>query len=435
MNRKCTLLLFFSISFLTLRGQGEMSLSQCVQYALENHTQIRIAELDIQDAEWQIKENTAVAYPNISLGAHYNYFLQQPAIPSEALGFGSPGESIRFALKKDMGASISATQLIFNNSLLATIKAAKMYKEYAAIQYGGVEEKLRNQVTDAYIPALVVAEGISVLQKNIDNQRKLVSDTKANYKAGFVEQLDVDRLEFSLSAFETDLESLARQRDKAIEYLKFVINMPTGDTLILTDDLNVLLQQYDDIDPKETVDYMNRPDYVAALKARELSDIQTDAYSKYWWPVINAFISYDPGYQGNDELFWIPSSIVGVQLSMPIFDGGYARALKERSMIQTLKVDQQKRILSMSYDLAVETARNDYFSTKQKLADKERNLTLAEKIFSTSETKFKEGVGSSFEVTQAQLGLYQSQADHVNARFDFLKSLVAFKQALGKNTF
>lgn len=318
---------------------------------------------------------------------------------------------------------------------MASIKAARMYKDYAAIQYDGVEEKLINQVTDAYIPALVVAEGITVLEKNIANQIKLVNDTRANYQAGFVEQLDVDRLEFSLSAFETDLESLVRQRDKAIEYLKFVINMPTTDTLILTDDIDKLLERYDDINPTESVDYKNRPDYLATLKARQLSDIQTDAYSKYWWPVVNAFISYDPSFQGNSELYWIPSSVVGLQLTMPIFDGGYYRALKERSNIQSLKVDQQTRILSMSYDLEVETARNDYFSTKQKLADKERNLILAEKIFNTSETKFKEGVGSSFEVTQAQLGLYQSQADHVNARFDFLRSLVAFKQALGKNTF
>jgi outer membrane protein TolC len=102
-------------------------------------------------------------------------------------------------------------------------------------------------------------------------------------------------------------------------------------------------------------------------------------------------------------------------------------------MIQSLKVQEQKKLLTMSYDLQLETARKDYFSTKQKMEDQQRNLELAQRIFDTSETKFKQGLGSSFEVTQAQAGLYRSQADLVNARFDFLKSLVAFKQALGKN--
>lgn len=118
---------------------------------------------------------------------------------------------------------------------------------------------------------------------------------------------------------------------------------------------------------------------------------------------------------------------------MPIYDGGYYKAKEQRSMIQAMKVDEQKKQLTMAYDLQIETARKDYFSTKQKMEDQARNLQLAERIFATSETKFKQGLGSSFEVTQAQAGLYRSQANLVNARFDFLKSLVSFKEALGKN--
>jgi len=410
-----------------------MSLSDCIEYALNSHSDIRIAELSMKDAEWQIKENRSVAYPQIGLGVHLNHFLLQPALPTEALGFGEPGEEITFALRNDIGAQVRLNQLLFDNKYLATIKAAKMYKDYAAIQYRGVVEKLRNKVTNAYIPALVIEEAIRILEKNIESQEKLVKETKANYTAGFVEQLDVDRLEYALSGFNVDLESLARQRDKAIDFLKFSINMPNKQNITLMDDVDALLTVYGDIDPEEQLDYMNRPDYVALLKARELNDIQTDAFRKDWWPVFNMFASYDPSYQGNDRLFWIPSSIIGLQMTMPIYDGGYYKAKEERSVIQALKVEEQRKLLTMSYDLELETARKDYHSTKQKLEDRERNLELAERIFSTSETKFKQGLGSSFEVTQAQAGLYQSQANFVNARLDYLKSLVAFKQALGKN--
>jgi len=409
-----------------------MSLADCIDYALNNHSDIRIAELSMKDAEWQIKENRSVAYPQIGLGVHVNHFLLQPSIPSEALGFGE-GEDLTFALKNDIGAQIRLNQLLFDNKYLATIKAAKMYKDYAAIQYRGVVEKLRNKVTNAYIPALVIEEAIRILEKNIQAQEKLVKETKANYTAGFVEQLDVDRLEYALSGFNVDLESLARQREKAVDFLKFTINMPNKQPISLVDDVDKLLSIYGDIDPEEQLDYMNRPDYVALLKAKELNAIQTDAFRKDWWPVLSFFGSYDPSYQGNERLFWIPSSIIGLQMTMPIYDGGYYKAKEERSMIQALKVDEQRKLLTMGYDLELETARKDYFSTKQKLEDRERNLELAERIFNTSETKFKQGLGSSFEVTQAQAGLYQSQANFVNARLDYLKSLVAFKQALGKN--
>ena len=433
MYRRITLLLISFMTFLVLHGQKSMSLSDCMDYALANHAEIRIAEYNMKDADWQIKENRAVAFPQIGLGLHANRFIQQPALPAEALGFGEPGQKITFALKNDIGGTISFNQLLFDNKYIATIKAAKMYKDYAAIQFQGVVEKLRNRVTDAYIPALVVAEGVRILDKNIESQKKLVFETKANYQAGFVEQLDVDRLEYALTTFETDRESLIRQRDKLIDVLKFTINMPNAEEITLLDDVDRLLAIYGDINIEEKLDYMNRPDYVASLKATELNDIQTDAFRKDWWPVLSFFGSYDPTFQGNDELFWIPSAIVGVQLNMPIYDGGYYKAKEERSVIQSLKVVEQRKMLTMSYDLQIETARKDYYSTKQKMEDREQSLNLAERIFETSETKFRQGVGSSFEVTQAQAGLYRSQADLVNARFDYLKSLVAFKQALGKN--
>ena len=76
------------LSGITLRAQENMSLSDCIEYALNSHSDIRIAELSMKDAEWQIKENRSVAYPQIGLGVHLNHFLLQPALPTEALGFG-----------------------------------------------------------------------------------------------------------------------------------------------------------------------------------------------------------------------------------------------------------------------------------------------------------------------------------------------------------
>src|SRR5689334_23744039 len=135
MYRKITLLFIsFTLAF-SLQAQKDMSLADCVAYALANHSDIRIAELNMKDAEWQIKENRAVAYPQLGLGLHMNHFLQQPSIPGEALGFEDPNNpdfKLTFALKNDIGASITFNQLLFDNKYLATIKAAKMYKDYAA---------------------------------------------------------------------------------------------------------------------------------------------------------------------------------------------------------------------------------------------------------------------------------------------------------------
>jgi len=63
MYRTITALVVSVFIIVSLRAQENMTLANCIDYALANHSDIRIAELSMKDAEWQIKENRSVAYP------------------------------------------------------------------------------------------------------------------------------------------------------------------------------------------------------------------------------------------------------------------------------------------------------------------------------------------------------------------------------------
>ena len=434
MLKKLLLSILCSYSISILAAQQGMSLSEAIDYALANHVDVRVAQLSIKDADWQIKENRATAYPHLSLGLTGTHFLQQPALPAEALGFEGvdPGTKLKFALKNNFAGKIAYNQLLFNSSYLVSIKAAKMYRDYVGLQLETVKEKVRTQVRDAYLPALVLTESIEILDKNITNQEKLFNEIQATYKAGFVEQLDVDRTNYILSTLRTERESQVRQRDMLIDLLKFSMNMPLTNDLTLSDDVDALLVAYGDINLEEQLDYNTRPAYVALMKARDLNNVQVEVYQKDWMPTVSLFASYDPSFQGNDKLFWIPSAIVGVSVNMPLYDGGFSKAKEQRAIIESLKVDEQKNLLVSAMNLELETARKQYVNAKEKMDDQEDNLNLAQRINNTAEIKFRNGVGSSFEVTQAQAGYYQAQALFIAARFEYLKSIVALKKALGK---
>lgn len=418
---------------MNINGQTTMSLSEAIDYALANHREIRLAQLSLRDAEWQIKENRATALPHIDLGVNYSYFLQQPAIPAEALGFpGEEGQKLTFALRNNLSGKLSVNQLLFNNSYLIGIRAAKLYRDYVALQLEAVKEKVSESVRDAYMPALLLTESVAVLDSNIENQEKLLSETRAIYKAGFAEQLDVDRMDLISSTLKTERESLLRQRDILINVFKFTINMPVKDDIVLSDDLSMLLEDYADINVEEELDYMSRPDYITILKLKELNKLQVELYEKDWLPTVGLFASYDPSFQGNEKLYWIPSAVAGIAVTMPIYDGGLSKAKQERAIIAAMQVDEQTDMLLNGYDLEVENARDQYRNAAQKVKDQERNLALAQRIHDTSLIKFKAGIGSSFEVTQAQSGLYQTQGLLVQARFELLQAIVAFNKSLGK---
>jgi outer membrane protein TolC len=418
----------------TLQAQQSMSLEDCIAYALERHPQIKLAQLEIRDADWQIKENTAVALPQLNIGVDYQYFIQQPELPAEALGFpADPGTKFTFALRNNLTGTIGVNQLLFNNSYLLGIKAAKEYRKYVDIKLEAAKTALRNSVTDAYVPALILTENINILNKNLEVQEQLLYETREVYKAGFAEQLDVDRIEFASTTLQTERDNLVRQQEILVDLLQFAIHMPVNEEIVLSDDVTRLLTEYADVNPDESLSYQNHSDYVAVLKARELSEIQVDLYAKNWLPSLSAFAQYQPSYQGNDQLFWIPSALAGVKLNIPLYDGGFARAKKERAMVTAAEVDIQKETLERVYNLELETARKQLINAQMRVANEERNINLAQRIYDTSQTKFKAGVGSSLEVTQALSGLYQSQGQLIQARYELLKARIAVKRALGNS--
>ncbi|MBK9339120.1 MAG: TolC family protein [Lewinellaceae bacterium] len=418
-----------------LTAQAPVRLAECVQYALDNNPQMKIANLQIADADWQIKENTATGLPQLSASIGYQYFIQRPGIPASALGFGTSDEKIAFSALHNLTPSISLNQLLFSNSYLTALKAARYYRQYVQQQLTVAQKTLRDQVTDAYLPALLIAENLKVLDKNIGNLEQLLRETTATTAAGFAEQLDVDRLQLALSSLRTERDNLARQRDVVVNALKMTMGMPVKQELNLADDLPTLLAGYTDTDIAAELNYTNRPEYVALLKGRELSMLQMDLYRKPWMPTVAAFVQYQPGWQGafaNDtKWYFIPSAVAGLSVSIPIWDGGGTRAKRERAIIAVQTVDAQKEMLENAFALEHENARKQFINATERTKSRQQNLDLAQRIYNTTQTKYKAGVGSSFELVSAEQQLFSAQQALMQAQYDLLAAKVALKKALG----
>lgn len=413
-----------------------MSLSECVSYALENHPNIKVAQLQVNDAEWRVKENTATALPQISGGLSYQYFIQRPGIPASALGFGTGDQKVVFSAVHSLSPSITINQLFFSNSYRIATKAAEYYRDYVNDQLAVAKQTVRNQVVDAYLPALLISENVAIFDKNIGNLEKLFSDTKAINKAGFAEQLDVDRLDLSLSTLRSERGNLVRQQEIVVNALKFVMGMPVKNPVALSDNLDKLLAEYASADVASEPNLMNRPEYVQLLKGRELATLQVDLNRKPWMPTVAGFVQYQPGWQGGfgnqTAWFFVPSAVAGLSINVPIWDGGGAKARRERAVIQVQTIDAQKQLLENAIALEVENARKQYANAAERVTSQQKNLALAQRIYDTTQTKYKAGIGSSFEVTQAESGLYTAQQSLMQAQYDVLTARAAIRKALGQ---
>ncbi len=87
----------------------------------------------------------------------------------------------------------------------------------------------------------------------------------------------------------------------------------------------------------------------------------------------------------------------------------------EKAQINLDETEQQLK-------LQIEAAKSDFILATEEYENKKQNLNLAERIEKKNQTKFFEGVGSSFELRQAQTQLYTAQQEFLQAMLDVINT-------------
>ncbi len=430
---------------LGLNGQGEpavMSLEQAIDYALANSPSIQEAQLDILDADAQITERKSIGLPQLTGGATYQRYLAVPVQPLpdafvDFIEMSNPGEpvsrEVSFFLKNNLTTEINLDAMVFDGVYFVGLQAARAARSYAQIDFANTQRMVRNNVKDAYLPLLLVAANLEQLDKNIANLEQLFFETQQTYEAGFVEQLDVDRIELSLANLKTERDNLARQQEIGLRALKFVINYPMDQPLSIADDLTILWAASGANDASGSIDYSLRPELSLIDQAINLSELNVRVNRTGYLPSLRAFGAYQYTYQGDNfsDGFWAQTALVGLRLNVPIFDGFYKRSLVQRARIGLDQTRLQRETLVRSINLEVANARDAYDNARQRLEDRQRNLDLAQRIYDTTQIKYREGVGSSLEVSQAEQALYAAQSNQLQALYEVVVAKTELDEALG----
>ena len=428
-----------------LSAQNEsFTLQEAINYALTNNTDIKIGQNNIKDAEQQIIERRASGLPQLNGTVSYNHFAVLPVtvLPEQFALDPSTGKpnpnfdrNVKFGVKNNLTGTLSLSTLLFDGSYLVGLQAARDYKTYVNKELASKQYDIKNQVIMAYLPALLIDLGVETLDKNIANLQKLSNETKEIFKQGFAEQLDIDRLELSLSNLKSEKDNLLRQKLSALNYLKFVMNYPVSKNLEIGDNIASFESQASDAALSGKIAYESRPEYDVIKKGLDLNELNVKLNKAGYLPSLSAFANYQYIIQG-DKLFSgaysSPAFILGGKLNVPIFDSFMKKAKISRAKIQTLNFLEQKNVFERSVDLEVSNARNNFNNANERLANQKKNIALAEKIYETTQTKYKNGLGSSLEITQAEQSLYATQQQYNQALYDVIVANFNLNKAIGK---
>ena len=427
-------------------GQS-FSMSEAIDYARKNHNKVKEALLDISDADGNIKEYTAIGMPKINGGVDLQHFIDIPTsiIPSGSFFEGDPDLNlppnpaqdleVQFGVKNILTASLSADVLLFDGSFFVGLQAAKLFKELVAKQAEATQYSLGVDVAKAYLGVLVAYRNQEILEKNITNLEETFAESRQIYREGFIEKLDLDRLELSISNLQSEAEKLDGLIEISKNVLKFSMGYPLEQDIELTDNLNdLVLSEYESATLLEApVSYQNRDEYSALLTANDLNDLNIKRLQMGYLPALRGFASYSQVLQGNKFAsgVWFPTTVVGVTLDVPIFDG-----FDKKSKLARARIDKDKHMLTINnleqaIDLQVENSKKALANALKSVESSQRSEALAQAIYDTALIKYREGVGASIEVSQAEGDLFAAQGGVISALHDVLVAKVDLENALG----
>ena len=129
---------------------------------------------------------------------------------------------------------------------------------------------------------------------------------------------------------------------------------------------------------------------------------------------------------------WYPSQMVGLKVSIPIFDGlgGNARIQKARLVWEQAKNDKMQTEESLA--LAHLAAQSNFINASSDYNHQENNLALAKKIYEKTLAKYREGLVSSLELSQAGTEYLQSNTNFSKSIYDLLITNLNYQRSLGK---
>jgi outer membrane protein TolC len=444
MLKKITLLLILLQSTIGFSQESinRFSLQEAIDYALENNRTAKNAALDVEAAKQQKWETISTGLPQINASVGYNKWLQQQLalIPAEFFG-GNPGEftEIAFGTKQSINAKVTLEQKIFDGSYLVGLQSAKVFLDISKNAKEKTDLEVRKAVINAYGNVLLAEESVFILERNESVLLKNLNETAKIYENGLGDQESVEQLQITLSSIQSSLKNATRLKVIALQMFNITLGLDLNTDTQLTNDLQGLTSQnivLSLLDAEEDIE--NTVDYQIAENDKTSKELLLKLEKSKALPTINAFVNgvYD-GYNDNFKFFkkeqqWLGSSLFGLNVNIPIFSSFGRNASTQRAKINLEKAKEDLTETEQKLKLQIASAKSDYQFAIEDYENKKQNLNLAERIEKKNQTKFFEGIASSFELRQAQTQLYSSQQDYLKAMLGVINKKAELETVLNE---
>lgn len=423
---KTALLLLALMAVVPVAAQDRivLSLDEAQQYAIEHNYTLQNASLDIRKAQASRWQAIAGLLPQITASTSY----------SNMMGYKMDLGQMQLSMPPYATFGVQ-TAIGVNGAQIVSIGIANISRRMADITLEKNERMIADQVETLYFSALVTEETIALLEKNRESMQKLYEITQSSVDAGVAEQTDADKLEVQVATMDNALNTTRRALEMVYNSLRLQLCLDENVEIKLTQTIDDLLN-FDTTSQLLTAqfDLDDNYDYQLLKHNTELARKQIALTGWQNGPTFSIYHQYSGRHNFSNEptMNMTPPNMIGAQLNIPLFTSGKMTAAMKDARLSYQKQLNTLENTELSLNLQHRQLVYNLRTALEKYNLQKQSVDVAERVFDNISLKYKYGVASSLDVTNAGTSLLTAQSNYVESLLDIVEAKVSLQQLLNK---
>lgn len=400
-----------------------LSIKDAEQLALQNNPRISVARLNALASQQVTRELRSALWPTASadltgVGSH-------PGSRITAGGLNNPIIYQRAAV----GANV--TQLITDfghtSNLVSSANLTAKAQDQTAI---ATEEQIRLATDQAFYGALQAHAVMRVAEQTVNARQAVADQIQALFNSKLKSQLDLSFANVNLSQAKLLLLDAQNNENAAFAALSAVLGFPNLQNFTLIEDTTQLSAPPGNVDDLISQAFTKRPELLALNYDYEAAQKFQTAERDLLFPTIRAAGAVGDTPVRNPVLSnWYGA--VGVNIDIPVFNGFLYTARAKEARLRAQAANDRVRDLKDQISRDVRTSWLNATTAYDRLSVAQELLQQSNLALDLAQTRYKLGLGSIVELSQAQLQQTQAEISNSQAGYDYRVALAALRFETG----
>ena len=415
-----------------------LDLATALKIAHDNNPTIKIAELEIQRVDYSKKEALGNLLPSLSASGQYtNNIMKSVMFMPESFSQMMGGQKyMEIGYKNSYTGSISAGLPLVNFSLWEQIKSKQCEIDLILEQARASKIDMTKQVKDAYFAVLLAKNSLKVLERSINNAKETLKSTEAGFEQGVVSEYDLIRAKVQVNNLNPSYIAAKNGLELAVLQLKMILSLPQEQEIVFLENLEDFSDRIVSVTDAESERAVNNNSELRQLDLNIMSlQHNLKMVNSQHLPSLSAFGQYTYQTQAEDFRFseynWVGSAAVGLQLSIPIFNGRTVVNKAKQLKISLQELQLQKQYASDGIDLQIQSAINNMKAAQEQLSVNKDAISQAERGYEIAKVRYQTGSGTILELNDSELSMTQANLNYQQSLYDFLTAQTNLEKVLG----